>query len=62
MNKIIVDYSVKKEINDLNERIISLKGLLNDYKRMAAGDFKRNEIESEIEELMQDRNLLLSVI
>jgi len=55
-------FQIKKEIHDLNEQIKHLKDLLSDYKLMQAGDFKPNEIREEIEDLILERNHLLTSI
>lgn len=61
MVRLKIEFSIKKEINDLNQRIKDLENLLRDGKLMAAGNFKRHEIFAEIEELKHDRNILLKV-
>ena len=53
---------ILKEINDLNIQIESNTRLMNDYRLMQTGDFDRNEIKRENEELKKERNQLLLLI
>jgi hypothetical protein len=52
--------NIQIEIMDLDTQIQALKRLSNDYKSMAAGDWKHSEIREEIESLRLERNKLLA--
>lgn len=55
-------FDIKKEIHDLNTQITDLRDMLFDYKRMAAGDYTREEIEKDISDLILERNKLLIML
>jgi len=53
---------ILKEIHNLNIEIENNNRLMNDYRLMATGEFNKEEIRQENENLKLERNQLLSQI
>ena len=53
---------IKKEIHDINIEIQTLEATRNDHKLMQAAGYTRAQIKQEIEDLIKERNQLLSQI
>ena len=55
-----IKLEIRKEIYDLNEEMNQIQNLMNDYRTLATGEFNKEELRQEFEELRRRRNLLLS--
>lgn len=58
MGKKLENIEIEKEIVRIDQEIDNLRRLLSDYKTLAAGDFKRSEIEDELAELRREKQRL----
>ena len=53
---------ILKEIHNLNIEIENNNRLMNDYRLMATGEFNKEEIRQENENLKLERNKLISLL
>ena len=53
---------IQREIHSLNVQIENNTRLLNDYRALQTGEFDKNEIRQENENIKLERNQLLSLL
>ena len=53
---------IRKEINELNQIIENNFRLMHDYRLLQTGEFDKNEIRQENEDLKLERNKLISLL
>lgn len=53
---------IEQEIRDINKVIRHLQEFERGYKPMVAGNYTHNELRNDIEELIKERNKLLTQI
>lgn len=53
---------IKKEIHDLNLQIENNQRLMHDYRMLQTGEFNKEEIKVETENLIKERNQLLTLL